>query len=237
MLQNESERAMQRIVLILIAGIFTTGFQSGSTLVGYHAKIRTTVYEDLSVARAIELSMDADLKEAVKYKKDFFRKNGYELIEKNENDRLTIVAQKVFPTASHRIEKYEDDLSAITVEKEGLRFSYREDFYTKMFKEEIERSDLRNDLPVAKMLMADTKFEFYITLPGKIDSLNSGEFDKATAHWTYDVDELMEHKSMTMRAHSTADRGDIQIWMVFLIGVLLLLMAYLLRIKLRMRAS
>ncbi|HND77537.1 MAG TPA: hypothetical protein PLN79_09610, partial [bacterium] len=172
---------MQRIVLILIAGIFTTGFQSGSTLVGYHAKIRTTVYEDLSVARAIELSMDADLKEAVKYKKDFFRKNGYELIEKNENDRLTIVAQKVFPTASHRIEKYEDDLSAITVEKEGLRFSYREDFYTKMFKEEIERSDLRNDLPVAKMLMADTKFEFYITLPGKIDSLNSGEFDKAKA--------------------------------------------------------
>lgn len=228
---------MKRNVLVLFIGILTTGFQTGSTLVGYYAKVHTTVYEDLSVARVIELSMDANLKEAVKYKKEFFRKNGYELIEKNENDRLTLVAQKVFPTALHRIEKYEDDLSAITVEKEGLRFSYREDFYTKMFREEIERSDLRNDLPVAKMLMADTKFDFYITLPGKIDSLNSGEFEKATAHWVYDVDELMEHKSMSMRVHSTADRGDIQIWLVFLIGVLLLLMAYLLRLKLRMRAS
>ncbi len=100
---------------------------------------------------------------------------------------------------------------------------------------EIERSDLKNDLPAAKVLMADTRFEFITIMPGKIDSINLGTFDQQTATWVFDIEQFLQKESVLMRVHSITARGEWQIWPLLLISILLFIIAYLFRLKNKIR--
>lgn len=213
-------------------------FQSGAvsltgvSLQGFQANIRTHVYEDLSVARTIELIMEGDNRESIRYKRDFFKKSGYEIVEKSSEHW---VITKVYPTSNGRTEVFQDDLSKIFVERRGDQFLFQEEFFNRFIINEIDRSDLKNDRPAAKVLMADTRFEFKTVLPGRIDSINLGAFEERTATWIFDIEQLFQKDSYVMRAHSETARGEWQIWPLLLISFLLFVMAYLFRLKNKIR--
>lgn len=212
---------------------FIVLLQSGheTSLSGYKALVRTTVYEDGSIARRVELGLNPDIKESIQFKKNFLTENGYDVYERTTDSSFYLVATKATGAFNKNENIFSDGISSITVRRIGDEFQYQEEFFSAILQEEVGKSDLRNDEATAKVLLADTQFDFVTKLPGRILSVNAGDFDKDQARWTYDIEQLFKHTSFTMEARSTIVREETLIWAVFLIGLILMAIGVLLLIK------
>lgn len=202
-----------------------------TSLSGYKALVRTTVFEDGSIARNVELGLNPDIKEAIRFKKNFLIENGYDVYEKATDSSFYLVGSKTTAAFRKNENVFSDGISSISIRRVEDEFHYREEFYTAFVMEEVKKSDLRNDEAAAKVLLADTQFDFVTTLPGRMISVNSGEFDKNEARWKYDIEQLFKNPSFIMEAKSSIERDDTLIWAVFMIGLMILVMGFLLLIK------
>lgn len=202
-----------------------------TSLSGYKAFIRTTVFEDGSIARKVELGLNPDIKESIRFKKTFLSENGYTVYEKATDSSFYLIGSKSTGPFTKNENIFSDGISSIRIRKSEDEFQYREEFYTALVIEEVKKSDLRNDEAAAKVLLADTQFDFVTVLPGRMLSVNTGEFDKNEARWSYDIEQLFKHPSFVMEARSSIARNEALIGAVFLIGLILLVMGVLLLIK------
>jgi hypothetical protein len=202
-----------------------------SSLSGYKALVRTTVYEDGSIARRVELGLNPDIKEAIQFKKNFLSGNGYDVYERTTDSSYYLIGTKTTGAFSKNENVFSDGISSITVRRIEDEFQYQEEFFSAILHEEVERSDLKNDAATAKVLLADTQFDFVVKLPGRIITVNAGDFDKDEARWKYDIEQLFNHTSFAMEAKSTTARDESLIWVFFLIGIMILFIGVLLLIK------
>lgn len=207
--------------------------QSGheSSLSGYKALVRTTVYEDGSIARRVELGLNPDIKEAIQFKRNFLTENGYDVYEKTTDSSFYLIATKATGAFNKNENVFSDGISSVTVRRVEDEFQYQEEFFTSILQEEVGKSDLRNDEATAKVLLADTQFDFVANLPGRIVSVNAGDFNKDEARWTYDIEQLFKHSSFVMEARSSIAREEALVWVVFLIGLMLMIIGVLLLLK------
>lgn len=203
----------------------------GTSLSGYKVYVRTMVYEDGSIARMVELNLNPDNKEAIQFKKKFLTDNGYEVYEKATDSSFYLMASKAVGAFTKNENVFSDGLSSIRIRKAAEEFEYREEFFTAMVVEEVQNSDLRNDEAAAKVLLADTQFDFVTKLPGRMLSVNTGEFDQEEARWRYDIEQLFKNPSFVMEAKSSVARDEALIWVVFMIGVLTMTMGALWLLK------
>ncbi len=219
--------------ILIVWSFFIVLLQSGheTSLSGYKALVRTTVYEDGSISRRVELGLNPDIKEGIQFKKTFLSENGYDVYERSTDSSYYLVATKATGAFSKNENVFSDGISSISVRRAGDEFLYHEEFFSAILQEEVEKSDLRNDEATAKVLLADTRFDFVAKLPGRILSVNAGDFDKDEARWTYDIEQLFKHTSFTMEARSSIVREESLIWAVFLIGLILMVIGILLLIK------
>jgi hypothetical protein len=218
-------------IIFLLAVLLSVSGGNETALSGYEANIRTVVYEDGSLSRTIELSLNPDNKESTKWKKDFLTKNGYRTEEKNSDDNFYLVAAKVYTPSKNNGMHFDDELSRISLQKQNDEFLYREEFLTAFVMNEVNASDLRNDKPAAKVLLADTQYNFYTTMPGKIEGISSGEYNKNIAHWNFDIEQLFNHPTLEMATTSSTAREENVNWLILFTGVLLLLISALLAMK------
>ncbi len=202
-----------------------------TSLSGYKAFVRTTVYEDGSIARRVELNLNPDNRDAILFKKKFLTDNGYEVYEKSTDSSFHLVASKAVGSFTKNENVFADGLSSVRIRKADEDFEYHEEFFTAIVVEEVKNSDLRNDEAAAKVLLADTQFDFSTRLPGRMISVNTGEFDQNEARWKYDIEQLFKNASFVMEARSTTERDETLIWAVFLIGAMMMTMGILWLIK------
>lgn len=205
-----------------------------TSLSGYKALVRTIVYEDGSIARRIELGLNPDIKETIRFKKEFLVENGYDVYEKATDSSFYLIGSKTAGASMKNENIFSDGISSIGIRRVEDEFQYREEFFTAFVMEEVKKSDLRNDEAAAKVLLADTQFDFVTTLPGRMISVNSGEFDQSQARWKYDVEQLFKHPSFIMEAKSSIKRDEALIWAVFMVGLLILTMGVLMLLKMKL---
>ncbi|MBL7994673.1 hypothetical protein JNM05_04805 [bacterium] len=205
-----------------------------ASLSGYKALVRTIVYEDGSIARRVELGLNPDIKETIRFKKEFLIENGYDVYEKATDSSFYLIGSKTVGASTKKENVFSDGISSIGIRRVEDEFQYHEEFFTAFVMEEVKKSDLRNDEAAAKVLLADTQFDFVTTLPGRMISVNSGEFDQSQARWKYDVEQLFKHPSFIMEAKSSIKRDETLIWAVFLVGLLILTMGVLMLIKMKL---
>jgi hypothetical protein len=204
-----------------------------TSLSGYKALIRTTIYEDGSIARKVELNLNPDNKEAIQFKKKFLTDNGYVVYEKATDSSFYLVGSKDVGDFVKNENVFSDGLSSIRIRKIEEEFEYREEFFTAIVVEEVQNSDLRNDEAAAKVLLADTQFDFQTKLPGRMLSVNTGEFDQNEARWKYDIEQLFKNPSFIMEAKSSVARDEVLIGVVLMIGLLIMTMGLLWLIKIK----
>lgn len=202
-----------------------------TSLSGYKVFVRTIVYEDGSIARKVELGLDPDTKESIKYKKKFLVENGYDVYEKETDSSFYLIGSKITEASRKSENIFSDGISSINIHRVEDEFQYHEEFFTSFVMEEVKKSDLRNDEAAAKVLLANTQFDFVTQLPGRMIGVNSGEFDKNEAHWKYDVEQLFKNASFVMEAKSSIQRDETLIWVIFLVGLLILSMGVLMLMK------
>ncbi|KAB2881605.1 hypothetical protein F9K33_00695 [bacterium] len=205
-----------------------------TSLSGYKALVRTIVYEDGSIARRVELGLNPDIKETIRFKKEFLIENGYDVYEKATDSSFYLIGSKTAGASTKNENIFSDGISSIGIRRVEDEFQYHEEFFTAFVMEEVKKSDLRNDEAAAKVLLADIQFDFVTTLPGRMISVNSGEFDQSQARWKYDVEQLFKHPSFIMEAKSSIKRDETLIWAVFMVGMLILTMGFLMLIKMKL---
>lgn len=205
-----------------------------TSLSGYKALVRTIVYEDGSIARRVELGLNPDIKETIRFKKEFLIENGYDVYEKATDSSFYLIGSKTAGASTKNENIFSDGISSIGIRRVEDEFQYHEEFFTAFVMEEVKKSDLRNDEAAAKVLLADIQFDFVTTLPGRMISVNSGEFDQSQARWKYDVEQLFKHPSFIMEAKSSIKRDETLIWAVFMVGMLILTMGVLMLIKMKL---
>jgi hypothetical protein len=224
------EISLKVLFFIIVLGLFLP--ESHQTrLSGYQADIKTIVYEDGSISRTIALNLNPDVKESTKWKREFFIKNGYRVEERNQDDDFLIVASKVYTPSKENGTHFNDEFSRISLQRQADEFLFKEEFLTAFVMGEISASDLRDDKPAAKLLLADTQYNFFTTMPGKIAGVSSGEFNKNAAHWNFDIEQLFNHTVLEMATTSTIARDENVIWLILLTGVLLVTMGVLFLLK------
>ncbi len=223
------------IFFVVALGIFNFPESEEAPLSGYEANVRTVVYEDGSVSRTIELSLNPDNKESVRYKKDFLTKNGYRVFEKKQDDYFIVIASKVFTASKNNGTHFDDEFSRISLQRQNDEVLFKEEFSTSFIMNEVNTSDLRNDRPAAKVLLADMQYHFHTTMPGTIVGVSSGEFNKNMAHWNFDVEALFNHASLEMATTSSVARDDNVIWLVAFTGILFVAIGVLFLFKNRPR--
>lgn len=201
-----------------------------TSLVGYKASIRTIVFEDGSISRMIRVALTAHQPDALAFKKEFLTRNGYLVVERTMDDMPALEATKVFvPTRFEPLLK--DQVSHISVHQVQDTVFYHEIFSTVFLTGEVAASDLKNDLPAAKVLLAETEFDFLTVLPGKVMAAASGDFSQDSIRWNYDVERMFANASFVMTAQSSVARQEELIWIVYAIGIMMSMIGVLLLIK------
>ena len=224
---------MNSVLMFLLFSVLLQPVDETS-LSGYKALVRTIVYEDGSIARRVELGLNPDIKETIRFKKEFLIENGYDVYEKATDSSFYLIGSKTAGASTKNENIFSDGISSIGIRRVEDEFQYHEEFFTAFVMEEVKKSDLRNDEAAAKVLLADIQFDFVTTLPGRMISVNSGEFDQSQARWKYDVEQLFKHPSFIMEAKSSIKRDETLIWAVFMVGMLILTMGFLMLIKMKL---
>lgn len=215
----------------LLLGIAVSSLAAQSTLSGYKAVVRTTVYEDRSMSREIELNYSADEKEAAQSKRNFFQSYGYHLIERIDNDNFYLTASKIIPPDGFS----DDPFSRLLLNRNDNAYNYSEDFSNHFVIQDIQNSDLKNDLATAKVLLADVEYQFVVVMPGKIVETNANQFHMDTAAWSYDIEQLLNRQNFQMHVNSTVERNDHALWSFAVIAIIVLAIAVLIKLKFRLR--
>jgi len=228
---------MKNNLLLLALTVFSFSALSEPALTGYKGYVKTTVYEDGSISRRIELVFGIDEREDAQTQKDFFIQNGYRVNEHAETNEFHLVAEKVCPASSSEMETCNDAFSKILLERKNGQFTFTEDFQTQFIRDEIAQTDLKDDRATVRVLMAELQYRFITMLPGKITSSSSGQFHVDTCEWHYDVEQLLTTASLKMTAQSELQRQDHFLWGYLLAGVMLITIGILIYIKLQLHKT
>jgi hypothetical protein len=219
---------MRLICLILLTILSLSDTEASVS--GYKTKVRSIVFEDGSVSRSIQIVLSGESREGLAFKRQFLERNGYAILEKTVDDLPCLEATKLFvPSPTDTV--LADGFARIAVRRLKDSLFYREEFFTAILTDEVAATELKNDRATAKVLLADTQFEFVTLLPGRILTSSSGDFHQDSTWWSYDIEQLFNNRSFSMAAHSTIAREEELLWIVGLIAVLMMGTGFLLLIK------
>ena len=201
-----------------------------TSIAGYKAKITTRIFEDCSLWRSVELDLNPDIPEGLVFKKARLEKYGYNCREIVTDSSLTLTAERVFLCATDSCE-FEDAFGSFRIRRIDNEILFREQFSNHFLMDEVQGSMVRQDTAAAKVLLADTQFDFKILVSGKMVRVNIGEFDRNSAWWRYDIEELYSHEFMVMEAVFSVERRDTIAYVGFFIGGILVVIALLFLLK------
>ncbi len=222
---------MRILLICLLSFIYSYVLNAHEALTGYKVQVYTTIYDDGSAYRLIEINMDPDAHETIQHKRQFFSRNGYHLSEHSEEQGMVLLASRTFDANSVRNAR--DEFSEIGITMRGDSVYFSETFFTQIVSEEVKSSDLSNDLSAAKVMMADIKFCFHTVFPGRITDAGSGKNSGDTLKWQYDVEQVFQKPSLKMAGASVIQRGDELSWLTGLIGLLFIVIAGLIVLRQR----
>lgn len=208
-----------------------SSLEAQSTLSGYKAVVHTTVYEDCSVNRTIELNYSVDEKESAQNKRDFFQSYGYHLVERVDRNNFYLTASKIIPPEGVS----DDPFGKVQLNRKNNSYNYTEDFSANFVTQDIQNSDLKSDMATAKVLLADVEYQFVVIMPGKIIETNANQFHLDTASWNYDIEQLLSRPVFHMNISSSVERNDNALWSLAVVAVIVLAIAVLIKLKFKLR--
>jgi hypothetical protein len=159
-----------------------------------------------------------------------FKSNRYELTEQNIDNAYIMTATKTFsPSGQNGV--WTDELAERHVICRGDTFYYHEIFFNFLIHDEIAGSNLKNDTATAKVLMADTDYQFNTILPGLALESSTGQTLKDTVQWQYDIEQLFDKHTIMMSAAGVIDRDEDVGGAILMISVFIMMIAALLWIR------